>query len=473
MEFQSFQYFIFFFAALILYYTIPWRIGRVVMVLASYLFYSLGNNWYYSLLLFGSTVIDYFSAIYIEKINDKQKSKPFMALSILMNIGALCTFKYGDFFINQANAINRILGIEHQFSLWHLVLPAGISFYTFQTLSYTLDVYRGQQKAIRNFTDFALYVAFFPQLIAGPIERARDLMPQLLTRQTATRLDLEEGFQRILVGLFKKVVLSDRLAVFISTVYAAPNNFSGLECLLASLAFIFALYLDFSAYTDMAIGSARMMGVKLSENFHWPLAARNPSEFMSSWHMSLTRWFRDYVHRSLGGVAVRNPWKHIRNVLIVMSLAGFWHGASWNYVLAFFMIGSSIAAHQYFRIYMPRKKKGPLLGHHWWSIITGNLLTWAILHPAMTCFRSPDYKTFHDMYTGIFTRPYTIQNTYIPYLFLTLALYAAHMYRRYYMNKRLDTPMHPALRIMIYVALLLAINFLACSTTVQFYYFQF
>ncbi len=298
---------------------------KLFLVLASYLFYGWAQP-AFCLLLAASTVIDYTVALRVHAAASPRAKRAWLAVSVLGNLGMLGYFKYAGFFAASINSLTDA-GVP----VPQILLPAGISFYTFQTLSYTIDVYRGKLAPTRSFLTMALYVAFFPQLVAGPIERASHLMTQLHTRQPRSADAALSGVSRIVWGLMKKVVFADWVGMYFNAVYDAPAAAHGWELALATTCFALLIYLDFSAYSDIAIGLARCCGIDLRENFKHPYLARNASEFWRRWHISLSEWLRDYLYIPLGGSRKGTP-RTLANLLIVMFLGGLWHGAGWTFV---------------------------------------------------------------------------------------------------------------------------------------------
>ncbi len=276
MRFDSLTFFAFLIVVVLLHHALPWRIGRVMLLLASYLFYGATELWYV-LLLFISTYVDYLVALALGRESRPLKRRGLICISIATNMGMLAVFKYAAFFTSNLNAIAPL---HLPVPTW--ILPIGISFYSFQTLAYSIDVYRRRIEPERDFITFALYVSFFPQLVAGPIERAQQLLPQLRLKQRVTADDITYGVQRILVGLFKKLVLADRIAFAVDPFYAHVETASATDLVLATVSFAFRLYLDFSAYTDIAIGLARLVGVRLAENFNRPFLARDVTDFLGA-----------------------------------------------------------------------------------------------------------------------------------------------------------------------------------------------
>ena len=330
MLFNSFEFLIFFPVVVTLYFLTPHRFKWILLLAASYFFYMWWEPAYILLILL-STVIDFGVGQKISKIPERSDRKPWLILSLATNLGLLFTFKYFNFFNAQIASLAGFLGLQYQISDLSVLLPVGISFYTFQTLSYTIDLYKGQIEPERHFGKFALFVAFFPQLVAGPIERAKNLLNQFHKEHEFNYSQVVSGLKLMVWGLFKKVVLADRLAVFVDIVYNTPTEHSPATLVLATYFFAFQIYCDFSGYSDIAIGAARVMGYDLMLNFNRPYLARTVSDFWKRWHISLSTWFRDYLYIPLGGNRVSVP-KWYANLLITFLVSGLWHGANWTFV---------------------------------------------------------------------------------------------------------------------------------------------
>ena len=331
MIFNSYQYILFLPLVVSAYYLFPMRYRWALLLVASYVFYMAWEP-AYALLILTSTVVDYVLARVMGYAKNPRLRKLLLLMSLSTNLGLLAAFKYFELIRTTLNDWMPLWGGALEIPAFDVLLPVGISFYTFQTLGYSIDVYRGDTKPERHFGVFALYVSFFPQLVAGPIERAHRLLPQLKAKYALNYTDAVEGLRLILWGLFKKVAVADRLAVIVNMVYSDPENFSGPLLVLGTVCFAFQIYCDFSAYSDIAIGSARLFGVRLMRNFNRPYHARSIQEFWQRWHISLSTWFRDYVYRSLGGNRCRfSRW--VFNILVVFVLSGLWHGAQWTFVI--------------------------------------------------------------------------------------------------------------------------------------------
>ena len=329
MLFNSFEFLIFFPAVVFVYFALPARVRWVLLLGASYYFYMCWKA-EYVLLIVASTLVDYLCGLRMASRPDRRARRPFLVLSLATNLGLLVAFKYSNFLNDSARTFFESIDIFYGVPAFDVLLPVGISFYTFQTLAYTIDVYRGKIQPERHLGYFALYVSFFPQLVAGPIERASHLLPQFRRNVTLDYGEVCSGLRQMVWGFFKKVVVADRLAVYVDAVYANPDEFSGLTLVLATYAFAFQIYCDFSGYSDIAIGAARVMGFDLMENFRRPYLAASIGEFWQRWHISLSTWFRDYLYIPLGGNRVIR-WRHFFNLIAVFVISGFWHGANWTF----------------------------------------------------------------------------------------------------------------------------------------------
>ena len=286
----------------------------------------------YIVLIIISTLIDYFVAQKMGKIKEKAKKKKWLYLSLTSNLGILFGFKYFNFINENIQLFFDNFNVFYNITAFEVLLPVGISFYTFQTLSYTIDVYNGKTKAQKHLGVFAVFVSFFPQLVAGPIERSNRLLPQFFKKHKFSYERARYGLQQMMWGFFKKVVIADRLAIIVDAVYNNPSNYSGFALIVATVFFTFQIYCDFSGYSDIAIGSARVMGFELMENFKRPYFSKSISEFWKRWHISLSTWFRDYLYIPLGGNKVVK-WKWYYNLFITFLVSGFWHGANWTFIV--------------------------------------------------------------------------------------------------------------------------------------------
>ena len=356
MLFNSFEFLIFLPIVFLLYWFVfdyamrgckrqlLWQ--NLLIVVTSYIFYGWWN-WRFLILIAITTILSFLSGIGIEKAPTQRGKKVVMMANVIINLGILGVYKYYDFFATQ---FAELFGIQSDFLLLHLILPVGISFYTFQALSYSIDVYRKQIEPTHDIVAFTAFLSFFPQLVAGPIERATNLLPQFQKKRTFDYAQAVDGMRQILWGLFKKIVVADNCAVYVDQVFGDIGAYSGSTLLLAAVLFTFQIYGDFSGYSDIAIGTAKLFGIKLMRNFNVPYFSRDIAEFWRRWHISLTTWFRDYVYIPLGGSrpnvpeAIRRRGDKasearytkviaIRNTFIIFLLSGLWHGANWTFVL--------------------------------------------------------------------------------------------------------------------------------------------
>ncbi len=332
MLFNSFEFLLFLPIVFTLYWfvfnkSLKWQNGLVLV--ASYFFYGWWS-WKFMGLLMLSTALDYAYGFWVASPNRK-KSKFFLWLSIINNLGILAVFKYYNFFATQFQQGLELLGLHTNPVLLNVALPIGISFYTFHGMSYVFDIYRGQQTPVKNFVDYAVFVSFFPLLVAGPIERASHLLPQVQKSRVFNYTQAVEGCRLILWGMFKKVVIADSLAESVDEIFENYQNHNGVTLIIGAIAFSFQIYGDFSGYSDIALGTAKLFGFELLSNFKFPYFSRDVAEFWRRWHISLSSWFRDYLYIPLGG-SKNGKYKAIRNTFIIFLTSGFWHGASWNFI---------------------------------------------------------------------------------------------------------------------------------------------
>jgi D-alanyl-lipoteichoic acid acyltransferase DltB (MBOAT superfamily) len=330
MLFNSFEFLLFFPIVTFLYFVIPYKLRWALLLLASCVFYAF-FKWEYIFILLFTIVIDYFAGIWIDKTQGVMR-KWALAISLVANIGVLALFKYYYFILDNVNSLTFRINGSHYDPLWHFILPIGLSFHTFQAMSYTIEVYRGNQKVERNFGIYALYVMFYPQLVAGPIERPQNVLYQFYEKHNFDYERVKSGLRLILWGMFKKVVIADNLSVFVDKVYGDLGQYQGAPLVVATLFYAIQIYCDFSGYSDIALGTARTMGFKLMKNFDRPYYAKSISEFWKRWHISLSTWFRDYLYIPLGGNRVSSSRKYF-NLFFVFLISGLWHGPSWNFVI--------------------------------------------------------------------------------------------------------------------------------------------
>ena len=333
MLFNSYIFWAFFAVVLVLYRMLGHRGQNRMLLVASYIFYGSWDWRFLSLIVF-STAVDYWVGLaLVEPSASDARRKRLVTISLVSNLGLLAVFKYFGFFIESAASLLEVLGLQANLPSLRIILPVGISFYTFQTLSYTLDIYRRKLEPCHDVTDFALYVAFFPQLVAGPIERASHLLPQVLAPRNTSEQQFREGLYCILFGLFKKVVIADNMALVVNHIFSQPaSSLNGLDALIGVYAFAFQIYGDFHGYSLIAQGVARWLGFDIMDNFRQPYFAWSPQEFWRRWHISLSSWLRDYLYIPLGG-SRGTSFQTYRNLALTMVLGGLWHGANWTFVV--------------------------------------------------------------------------------------------------------------------------------------------
>ena len=333
MLFNSIDYALFFPVVFFLYWFVfkkshKWQ--NVLLLTASYFFYACWD-WRFVFLLAFSTALDYFSGLMIDRANSKKKKKFWLILSVGINLGFLGFFKYYNFFVESFAELLQQFGLTPHIATLNVILPVGISFYTFHGLSYVFDIYNDKIKPTRNWIDYTLFVSFFPLLVAGPIERATHLLPQVQKARVFEYSKAVDGLRQILWGIFKKVVIADNCAILANDIFTNYQDLPGNTLLLGALFFTFQIYGDFSGYSDIALGSARLLGFELLQNFKFPYFSRDIAEFWRRWHVSLSSWFKDYLYIPLGG-SRKGKWMSVRNTMIIFIVSGFWHGANWTFI---------------------------------------------------------------------------------------------------------------------------------------------
>ena len=353
MTFTSLTFLLFFPFVFLLYWLKPqqkWQ--NSILVLASYFFYGWWD-YRFCLLMLLSSLVDYFIGIAVHATDDRRIQRRYLILSLISNLGLLGYFKYYNFFSDSFVSLLNQFGWSVHPVIAEVILPVGISFYTFQTLSYTIDIYRGKLEPTRNLIDYLAFVSFFPQLVAGPIERATNLLPQFTVRREFSRSEASEGGRQILWGFFKKLVIADRMAVGVDAVYDNLADASGVSLLLATIFFAFQIYCDFSAYSDIAIGTAKMFRINLMRNFAYPYFSQSVTEFWRRWHISLSTWFRDYVFIPLGGSRCWAP-RVCFNLMVTFVLSGLWHGADWKFIVWGAINGAALVVEKVLMVQRPR-----------------------------------------------------------------------------------------------------------------------
>ncbi len=442
---------------------------RTIYVVAfSLFFYYKSSGWYFWILLF-SSVVDYSISIVLHKEKDKQKRFLLLLLSLVSNLGLLAYFKYTNFFIDNWNSLSG-----SGLSKLNIILPVGISFYTFQTLSYTIDVYRKELAPTKKFIDFLFFVSFFPQLVAGPIVRAKDFIPQIYKKLNLTKADFNFALFLIIGGLIKKAIISDYISVnFVDRVFDNPNLYTPIENLLASYGYALQIYADFSGYSDIAIGLALLMGFRLPENFRTPYQSKSITEFWRRWHISLSSWLRDYLYISLGGNR-KGTLRTYVNLFLTMLLGGLWHGASWKFVFWGVLHGTALAVERFFKQFIRLPK----------SIFVKILqvfLTFHFVVFAWLFFRAKDFNTVMDMLHNMgqiqfdFQQFWTIIIAYKYVMMLMLFGFVWHFIPKQLERRLLSffTAMPLVLKALLFSLLFWLIYVTASAETQAFIYFQF
>ena len=473
MLFNSFEFLIFFLVVYSAYLALSrWHRGQnLVLLAASLVFYGWWDWRFLGLMIFSITV-DWTIGIAMAASDDPRKRKRLLIASIVTQMSILGFFKYYGFFVESLEIALGSLGIDVSAPTFKVLLPVGISFYTFQTMSYTIDVYRRLMTPVRLWTDFALYISFFPQLVAGPIERATHLIPQVLSPRKVTWDGVHAGIFLVLVGLFKKVVIADNLGRVADEVFNNYTQFTGLDTLIGALAFTFQIYCDFSAYSDIARGVARMMGFDLMVNFRLPYFAVSPSDFWRRWHISLSTWLRDYLYIGLGGNR-GGAFKTYRNLALTMLLGGLWHGAAWNFVLWGAFHGLILVIYRFAEETRARSGKPPV--HLWGLALPLRIaLMFVLTVIGWILFRSHSLDQLWQMIIriGPEASPRTLELAQT-LLFFTVPLMLAQAIEQW-RRDLLIVPKLPAPLLGLLYALMIALMLvLGVRESMEFIYFQF
>lgn len=460
-----------------LYFALPQKWRWILLLIASYYFYMCWKVEYIFLIIF-STLIDYWCSLQMGKRPDKAYRRKFLMISLFTNLGLLFSFKYFNFVNGAFRELFHHYNLFYNVPAFNVLLPVGISFYTFQTLSYTINVYRGEKEAEKHLGIFALYVSFFPQLVAGPIERSTRLLPQFYRKFDFNTSRVVSGLQLMLWGFFKKLVVADRLSTYVNAVYNNQSHHNGTSFTLATIFFAFQIYCDFSAYSDIAIGSARVMGYDLMDNFRRPYFARTIREFWSRWHISLSTWFRDYLYIPLGGNRVVK-WRWYYNLMITFVISGLWHGANWTFIVWGFL-------HGFFLVFalwsMPVRNRiihSLRLDRH---LALSNFInipvTFFLVCVGWIFFRANNITDAFSIVYKIFTDPgHLFIGSYstVVYGFIGILLLLGVEFEQEYklLNLKLFNNPNVAIRYASYTALILLILLIGVFDGSQFIYFQF
>lgn len=477
MLFNSVEFIIFFPIVFLFYWLLKKALYQnVLLTIASYVFYGWWD-WRFLCLIAFSSSLDYFLALKINHSDNQRTRKLLLAISIVANIGILGFFKYFNFFIDSFSQLLSSFNLSTNYSSLNIILPVGISFYTFQTLSYTIDIYRKKMPAVINPITFFTYVSFFPQLVAGPIERATNLIPQFIRKRSFSSELATDGLRQILWGLFKKVVIADNCAPLVTQIFESPSATHSGILILGAILFALQIYGDFSGYSDIAIGSSKLLGIKLMTNFRCPYFSQNISEFWQRWHISLSSWFRDYVYIPLGG---NRHGKLIttRNMTIVFLLSGLWHGANWT-----FIAWGAIHALLYIPIVLIIKpvEKSRLKIKSKWRIIFNTILTFSAVCITWVFFRAETFTHALQYFAHIFEGSnapnsqliYFLKNSAKTTLIMIIIMMTIEWFQRHKEHSlEISNIKHPAIRYLIYY-LLIYVIWKHAGEQQDFIYFQF
>ncbi len=475
MLFNSFAFWTFFAIVVLLYRRLSHRGQNRMLLVASYFFYGCWD-WRFLSLIIISTIVDYFAAIRIQNSDKIGHRKGWLTLSMCTNLGILGVFKYYGFFAGELSSFFTTIGIPALLPTLNIVLPVGISFYTFQTMSYTIDVYRGEAKATRYFLDFALYVCFFPQLVAGPIERSSRFLPQVLNPRTHHADNFRIGLYHVMIGLFKKVIVADNMAVIVNTIFATPTSqLTGLECLVGVYAFAFQIYGDFSGYSSIAQGIAKWLGFDLMTNFRMPYFSVSPSDFWQRWHISLSSWLRDYLYIPLGGNR-GGKWNTYRNLMLTMLLGGLWHGAGWTFIAWGFFHGALLCAYRIFEKSRTESSEQSTRGYALFIRICQTVLMFHLICIGWLLFRAESMTQVWNMLGLIATNwqstPLAISSVAM-IAFFAGPLMVYELWLEYRKNLYLLPEIHWLTRSAAYGYCLLMLLFFLPPIQNEFIYFQF
>src|SRR5437763_4134918 len=469
MLFNSFQYWIFFLIVAVLFYSVPFRVGKVLLLCASYVFYMWWDPRFIVLIL-TSTVVDYFLGIFLERAAGYRK-KLLLVVSLVVNLGILGFFKYYDFF---AGSLAALLHVSESSLVLRIILPVGVSFYTFASLSYTIDVYWGKMKAVRNLIDYAFFIAFFPHLIAGPIIRARQFISQIQFWQRPTTIMVQSGIILVLSGLIKKMVFADRFAAVSDTYFNHPSAHPGwLAAWSGCIAFSMQVFFDFSGYTDIARGCAKLLGFEFPLNFARPLLSRNPRDFWRRWHMTLSAWVRDYLFIPLGG-ARKGPLVLYRNLMVVMVLVGLWQGASWTFILFGVYQGMLLIGYRFFEQATAGTMISRIMKKRYFVPISVTLLFMSFVI-GMPFIRGQNLQVSGYVLRGLFgfqhvTGEFLLTAGTLALFFISLVLAVAQE-RTQFIDRLALQPAR--IQIPAYVCVFLALELFPATGPVPFIYFQF
>jgi D-alanyl-lipoteichoic acid acyltransferase DltB (MBOAT superfamily) len=473
MVFNSLHFAFFFLVIYALYRVLPHRGQNWLLLAASYYFYAAWD-WRFLGLLLASTLIDYTAALWLARMESSGRRKALLGLSLGFNLTMLGFFKYFNFFADNLHQIFGALGWQADFVTLRVLLPIGISFYTFMTMSYVIDVYRREIPPTRDLLDFAVFVAYFPHLVAGPILRASRLLPQIDRPRRITQEQIRDGLWLIAWGFFQKVFVADNLAGLTNAVFEPGIQPSGVQVLLGVYAFAFQIYGDFAGYSNIARGTSKLMGIELLENFRFPYFVRTPQAFWRHWHISLSTWLRDYLYIPLGG-SRGSEWQTRRNLLVTMMLGGLWHGAAWTFVLWGVYHGVLLIGYRAARRVAPFRAW--IEGHGLPARVTSWLVMFHVTCYGWLIFRARSARQLGSMTTSLLTdfspRSADVQGLLVPLLLYTTPLLVIHACEAYYDDVLVVPRLHVGVRYSVYAAALYLIMLFGNFGGAEFIYFQF
>lgn len=466
MIFSSLEYILFFLLILALMILVKKnKIKKAILLVASYYFYAYWD-YRFVLLMFIMSIVNYYIGLRIESTIHAVTRKRWLIVSVIFNLVILGFFKYFNFFIDSANIM--LASLDVQLPLLEIILPVGISFITFEVMSYTIDIYK-KNNTSPSFWDLSLLVAFFPHLIAGPILKPREFLPQLQRDIVIRWKNVEAGLQIFILGLVKKILIADRLALFVDPVFNSPEKYSSTTIWLAVIAYAIQIYCDFSGYSDMAIGSAKCLGIEIPKNFNMPYISKNVTEFWRRWHISLSTWLKEYLYISLGGNR-KGKMRQYANLFIVMLLGGLWHGASWNFVLWGALHGVGLAVH---KIYMDYIIRGRTINSYFYNFVSW-LVTLIFVIIAWVFFRSVDFSTsLLIVEKMLFLHETTGTDWYALSLFIVIPILILSHFVGNRLGNHLYLPLNSFKGLFLLFFILLGLLLLAPVSSSPFIYFQF
>jgi alginate O-acetyltransferase complex protein AlgI len=480
MLFCSQQFVWFFVIVFVVYWTIPWRSARVWLLLAASFYFYASWNHYLALLIAVSTLADYLIARGLDAFTAPRWRKTLLALTLVGNLSLLAYFKYANFFLHSVEEALTLAGHSASLPVLKVMLPVGISFYTFEAINYTVDVYRRKLPAERNLGHFMLFITFFPHLVAGPIVRARDFLPQVRRKKRWNWWRFQVGAGYIVLGLLKKMAISDRMALFADPVFLHPELYQTYAIWIATVAYAVQIYCDFSGYTDLALGTAHLLGYRLALNFNLPYLAANIADFWRRWHMSLSSWLRDYIYIALGGsrgaaCPACQGRRTDRNLMLTMMLGGLWHGAAWTFVAWGVLHGAYLVGHRRFGLFAAARPRFQALLGSWPGTALRIGLTFFAVLIGWVLFRANDFENALSVYKGLFTSQLGLPAPMPTHTFgwLLAGVVVAHLLGASARARRLGERLPAPVVGFGYAAMVVVAMLLAPDAGKAFIYFQF